>query len=251
MFVCAVDVVCAGMDNGSIMYCIEVTQCECMATQQSMLRVQGMDNGSIMYCIEVTNVMYAHPTVDAVCSVDVACASMDNGSIMYCIEVTNVNVCPPNSRCCVCRYGQWVHNVFIEVTNVNVCHPTVDVVCSGMDNGSIMYCIEVTNVNVWPPNSRCCVCRYGQWVHLQHQRVPRGASAIPQRLHACAHHHYSLFVTCLMVLIVIGNMLVCIAIATEKNLKTVQNWFIASLAVSDFLVGLLIMPFSLANELMG
>ncbi|UYV71680.1 ADRA2B [Cordylochernes scorpioides] len=59
------------------------------------------------------------------------------------------------------------------------------------------------------------------------------------------------FVTCLMVLIVIGNMLVCIAIATEKNLKTVQNWFIASLAVSDFLVGLLIMPFSLANELMG
>ncbi|XP_022253925.1 alpha-2A adrenergic receptor-like [Limulus polyphemus] len=59
------------------------------------------------------------------------------------------------------------------------------------------------------------------------------------------------FVSFLMVLIVVGNMLVCIAIATEKSLKTVQNWFIASLAVSDFLVGLVIMPFSLANELMG
>ncbi|UYV66852.1 ADRA2B [Cordylochernes scorpioides] len=58
-------------------------------------------------------------------------------------------------------------------------------------------------------------------------------------------------VTCVMILIVVGNMLVCIAIATEKALKTVQNWFIASLAVSDFLVGLVIMPFSLANELMG
>ncbi|XP_022243497.1 alpha-2C adrenergic receptor-like [Limulus polyphemus] len=61
----------------------------------------------------------------------------------------------------------------------------------------------------------------------------------------------ALIVTCVMVIIVVGNMLVCIAIATEKSLKTVQNWFIASLAVSDFLVGLVVMPFSLANELMG
>ncbi|XP_023231552.1 alpha-2A adrenergic receptor-like [Centruroides sculpturatus] len=59
------------------------------------------------------------------------------------------------------------------------------------------------------------------------------------------------FVTVIMILIVVGNMLVCIAIATERALKTVQNWFIASLAVSDFLVGLVIMPFSLAQELMG
>ncbi|XP_054168467.1 alpha-2 adrenergic receptor-like isoform X1 [Oppia nitens] len=59
------------------------------------------------------------------------------------------------------------------------------------------------------------------------------------------------FITCIMILIVVGNMLVCIAIATEKSLKPVQNWFIASLAVSDFLLGLVIMPFSLARELMG
>ncbi|XP_015914395.1 alpha-2C adrenergic receptor-like [Parasteatoda tepidariorum] len=61
----------------------------------------------------------------------------------------------------------------------------------------------------------------------------------------------SFFVTVIMILIVVGNMLVCIAIATEKALKTVQNWFIASLAVSDFLVGLIVMPFSLAKEVMG
>lgn len=59
------------------------------------------------------------------------------------------------------------------------------------------------------------------------------------------------FITCIMILIVVGNMLVCIAISTEKSLKPVQNWFIASLAVSDFLLGLVIMPFSLARELMG
>jgi octopamine receptor alpha len=61
----------------------------------------------------------------------------------------------------------------------------------------------------------------------------------------------SIFVTVLMIIIVVGNMLVIIAIATEKALKNIQNWFIASLAVADFFLGLVIMPFSLANELMG
>ena len=61
----------------------------------------------------------------------------------------------------------------------------------------------------------------------------------------------SSLVSIIMFVIVFGNLLVVIAIATDKNLKTTQNWFIASLAVADFLLGLVIMPFSLANELMG
>lgn len=61
----------------------------------------------------------------------------------------------------------------------------------------------------------------------------------------------SVVVTLLMIIIVVGNMLVIIAIITEKSLKNIQNWFIASLAVADFFLGLVIMPFSLANELMG
>lgn len=62
---------------------------------------------------------------------------------------------------------------------------------------------------------------------------------------------WSVIVTIIMIVIVVGNMLVIIAIATEKSLKNIQNWFIASLAVSDFFLGLVVMPFSLANELMG
>lgn len=61
----------------------------------------------------------------------------------------------------------------------------------------------------------------------------------------------SIAATILMIIVVVGNMLVIIAIATEKALKNIQNWFIASLAVADFFLGLLIMPFSLANEIMG
>lgn len=61
----------------------------------------------------------------------------------------------------------------------------------------------------------------------------------------------SIAATILMIVVVVGNMLVIIAIATEKALKNIQNWFIASLAVADFFLGLVIMPFSLANEIMG
>lgn len=61
----------------------------------------------------------------------------------------------------------------------------------------------------------------------------------------------SIIMIIVMIVIIVGNMLVIIAIATEKSLKNIQNWFIASLAVADFFLGLVIMPFSLANELMG
>lgn len=61
----------------------------------------------------------------------------------------------------------------------------------------------------------------------------------------------SVIVTLIMLLIVLGNVLVVVAIAVDRRLKGVQHWFIGSLAVSDLLVGLFIMPFSLANEVMG
>ena len=61
----------------------------------------------------------------------------------------------------------------------------------------------------------------------------------------------SSLVSIIMFVIAFGNLLIVIAIATDKNLKTTQNWFIASLAVADFLLGLVIMSFSLATELMG
>jgi len=51
-------------------------------------------------------------------------------------------------------------------------------------------------------------------------------------------------VTAVIVTIVLGNTLVIVAIAADRRLKGVQNWFIASLAVSDLLVGVFITPLS-------
>ena len=61
----------------------------------------------------------------------------------------------------------------------------------------------------------------------------------------------AIVVSIVIIFIVVGNALVMIAIAQDRNLNQVQNYFIGSLAMSDFLLGLLIMPLSLANELMG
>lgn len=76
------------------------------------------------------------------------------------------------------------------------------------------------------------------------QPFPSGYTQSSVTLLAC-------FISTIIFLIVVGNLLVCIAIFTEKSLKPTQNWFIASLAVSDLLLGLVVMPFSLARELMG
>ncbi|CAJ1067259.1 alpha-2A adrenergic receptor-like [Xyrichtys novacula] len=65
----------------------------------------------------------------------------------------------------------------------------------------------------------------------------------------------SVLVTTLVVLlflfIVFGNVMVMIAVMTSRALKAPQNLFLVSLASADILVAILVMPFSLANELMG
>ncbi|XP_075467976.1 alpha-2A adrenergic receptor [Ascaphus truei] len=71
-------------------------------------------------------------------------------------------------------------------------------------------------------------------------------------------HPYSMQITLalitlvgiLMLFTVFGNVLVIIAVLTSRALKAPQNLFLVSLASADILVATLVMPFSLANELM-
>ncbi|XP_028651669.1 alpha-2A adrenergic receptor [Erpetoichthys calabaricus] len=61
----------------------------------------------------------------------------------------------------------------------------------------------------------------------------------------------TVLVSILILLTVFGNVLVVIAVFTSRSLKAPQNLFLVSLASADILVATLVMPFSLANELMG
>jgi len=76
-------------------------------------------------------------------------------------------------------------------------------------------------------------------------------SAIMLVIILCSVFFSSRWVVDIMLVIILGNVLVVVAVGRDRSLAGPQNWFIASLAVSDILVGLFIMPLSLANELMG
>ncbi|XP_069475202.1 alpha-2B adrenergic receptor [Ambystoma mexicanum] len=58
-------------------------------------------------------------------------------------------------------------------------------------------------------------------------------------------------ITFIILFTIFGNILVIIAVLTSRSLKAPQNLFLVSLAAADILVATLIIPFSLANELMG
>ncbi|KAK2856730.1 hypothetical protein Q5P01_005465 [Channa striata] len=51
------------------------------------------------------------------------------------------------------------------------------------------------------------------------------------------------------VLAITGNFLVCLAVARNKKLRTVTNYFLVSLAVADILVGLLAIPCAALTDL--
>ncbi|KAK2898846.1 hypothetical protein Q8A67_010264 [Cirrhinus molitorella] len=58
-------------------------------------------------------------------------------------------------------------------------------------------------------------------------------------------------ITLMILITIVGNILVIIAVLTSRSLRGPQNLFLVSLAAADILVATLIIPFSLANELMG
>ncbi|XP_078268949.1 alpha-2A adrenergic receptor [Rhinoraja longicauda] len=58
-------------------------------------------------------------------------------------------------------------------------------------------------------------------------------------------------VTLIIMVTIFGNVLVVIAVLTSRGLRAPQNLFLVSLASADILVATLVMPFSLAKELMG
>lgn len=55
----------------------------------------------------------------------------------------------------------------------------------------------------------------------------------------------------LLLMTALGNTLVCIAIASDKRLQNMTNYFLMSLAVTDFMVALLVMPFGILVVVKG
>lgn len=49
----------------------------------------------------------------------------------------------------------------------------------------------------------------------------------------------------------LGNLLVCLAVIWDRRLQNMTNYFLMSLAIADFLVSILVMPFGMVVEIYG
>lgn len=63
-----------------------------------------------------------------------------------------------------------------------------------------------------------------------------------------APRYWALLLCVFPLLTVFGNLLVCLSVYREKQLRTLTNYFIVSLAVSDIMVAALVMPFAVYTE---
>ncbi|XP_024083615.1 dopamine receptor 1-like isoform X2 [Cimex lectularius] len=60
-----------------------------------------------------------------------------------------------------------------------------------------------------------------------------------------------IFLLVLIFLSIAGNILVCVAIYTDRGLRKIGNLFLASLAIADLFVAALVMTFAVVNDLLG
>ncbi|DAA33481.1 hypothetical protein E5288_WYG009477 [Bos mutus] len=65
------------------------------------------------------------------------------------------------------------------------------------------------------------------------------------------HAYYALSYCALILAIVFGNVLVCVAVLKERALQTTTNYLVVSLAVADLLVATLVMPWVVYLEVTG
>ncbi|XP_056289953.1 D(3) dopamine receptor isoform X2 [Pseudoliparis swirei] len=64
-------------------------------------------------------------------------------------------------------------------------------------------------------------------------------------------NYYAMLFSLLILAIVFGNVLVCLAVLRERSLQTTTNYLVVSLAVADLLVASLVMPWAVYLEVVG
>lgn len=61
-------------------------------------------------------------------------------------------------------------------------------------------------------------------------------------------NYFAMLYSLLILAIVFGNVLVCLAVVRERSLQTTTNYLVVSLAVADLLVASLVMPWAVYLE---
>ncbi|KAM6319661.1 D(3) dopamine receptor [Podargus strigoides] len=81
--------------------------------------------------------------------------------------------------------------------------------------------------------------------------IPCGADNTTEPALPHSHAYYALCYCVLILAIIFGNVLVCLAVLRERTLQTTTNYLVVSLAVADLLVATLVMPWMVYLEVTG
>ncbi|NWV63715.1 DRD3 protein, partial [Malurus elegans] len=81
--------------------------------------------------------------------------------------------------------------------------------------------------------------------------IPCGANSTTEPQLPHSHAYYALCYCILILAIIFGNVLVCLAVLRERTLQTTTNYLVVSLAVADLLVATLVMPWMVYLEVTG
>ncbi|NWR46181.1 DRD3 protein, partial [Regulus satrapa] len=81
--------------------------------------------------------------------------------------------------------------------------------------------------------------------------IPCGANSTTEPELPRSHAYYALCYCILILAIIFGNVLVCLAVLRERTLQTTTNYLVVSLAVADLLVATLVMPWMVYLEVTG
>ncbi|XP_034025335.1 D(3) dopamine receptor [Thalassophryne amazonica] len=79
----------------------------------------------------------------------------------------------------------------------------------------------------------------------------RNESAVESGQDKSERNYYAMLYSLLILAIVFGNVLVCLAVLRERSLQTTTNYLVVSLAVADLLVASLVMPWAVYLEVVG
>jgi hypothetical protein len=80
--------------------------------------------------------------------------------------------------------------------------------------------------------------------------VTKSSSSIVQPMAILKAIPVVLILSSIVVLCICGNILVILSVFTFRPLRTVQNFFIVSLAFSDMLVAIMVMPFHIVTHIL-
>lgn len=84
--------------------------------------------------------------------------------------------------------------------------------------------------------------------HMNHQA---NDSSLVEEPEDPASNWWALLASALVVATAAGNILVCLAIAWERRLQNVTNYFLMSLAITDLMVAILVMPLGILTLVRG